>query len=63
MYNCSNGLEQHTRTSVPVPSTCTKEENQVLFKKKNRKSIKDMKSASKWSKIEEKSKNILRKEI
>jgi len=31
--------------------------------KKNRKSNKDMKSASKWSKIEEKSKNIIRKEI
>ena len=25
---------QYTRASVPVPSTCTKEENQVLFKEK-----------------------------
>jgi len=34
MYKCSNGLKQYTRTSVPVPSTCTKKENQTLFKEK-----------------------------
>jgi len=34
MHKCSNGPRQYTRTSVPVPSTCTKEENQVLFKEK-----------------------------
>ena len=34
MYKCSNGLKQYTRTSVPVPSTCTKRENQVPFKEK-----------------------------
>ena len=62
MYKCSNGPGQYTRTSVPVPSTCTKKENQVLFKK-NRKSIKNMKSASKMAKMEEKSKDILRKRI
>jgi hypothetical protein len=43
---------------VPVPKKKTRH-----CSKKNRKSNKDMKSASKWSKIEEKSKNILRKEI
>ena len=34
MLNYSNGPGQYTRTSVPVPSTCTKKENQVLFKEK-----------------------------
>ena len=37
MYKCSNGPGQYTRTSVPVPSTCTKKENQVLFKEKQKK--------------------------
>ena len=34
MFKCSNGPGQYVRTSVPVPSTCTKRENQVLLKKK-----------------------------
>ena len=34
MFKCSKGPGQYTRTSVPVPSTCTKKENQVLFKEK-----------------------------
>ena len=34
MYKCPNGPGQYTMTSVPVPSTCTKKENQVLFKEK-----------------------------
>ena len=34
MFNYSNGLGQYTRTSVPVPNTYTKKENQVLFKEK-----------------------------
>ena len=34
MFKCSNGPRQYARTSVPVPSTCTKRENQVPFKEK-----------------------------
>ena len=34
MFKCSNGPGQYARTFVPVPSTCTKKENQVLFKEK-----------------------------
>ena len=34
MFKYSKGPGQYTRTSVPVPSTCTKKENQVLFKEK-----------------------------
>ena len=34
MFKCSIKLGQHVKTSVPVPSTCTKKENQVLFKEK-----------------------------
>jgi hypothetical protein len=43
---------------VPVPKKKTR-----YCSKKNRKSIKNVKSAPKWSKIERKSKNILRKRI
>ena len=43
---------------VPVPKRKTR-----YCSKKNRKSIKNMKSASKMAKIEEKSKDILRKRI
>ena len=31
MFKCSIKPGQHARTLVPVPSTCTKRENQVLF--------------------------------
>ena len=34
MFKCSIIPGQHTRTSVPVPSTYTKRENQVPFKEK-----------------------------
>jgi hypothetical protein len=43
---------------VPVPKRKTR-----YCSKKNRKSIKNVKSASKMTKIEEKSKDILRKRI
>ena len=43
---------------VPVPEKKTR-----YCSKKNRKSIKNVKSASKMAKIEEKSKDILRKRI
>ena len=40
MFKCSNGLGQYARTSVQIPSTCTKKETQVLFKEKQKKHIK-----------------------
>ena len=51
-------LEPLYQSLVPVPKKKTR-----YCSKKNRKSIKDMKSAPKWSKIEGKSKDILRERI
>ena len=34
LFKCLIKPENYARTSVPVPSTCTKRENQVLFKEK-----------------------------
>ena len=40
MFKYSIRQGQYARTSVPVPSTCTKKENQALFKEKQKKHIK-----------------------
>jgi len=57
MLNYSNGPGQYTRTSVPVPSTCTKRENQVPFKekwKKHKKSEISLKYGQNRTKIKKK---------